>query len=53
MVQVDDRPINDEVHVPFSGTTASGGGYNATDIMEQVTEKKWISVQHDRREYPF
>jgi aldehyde dehydrogenase (NAD+) len=54
MVHVNDQPINDEAHVPFSGTKASGvGGYNSTDVMEAVTEKKWISIQHDRREYPF
>ncbi|WP_222916131.1 aldehyde dehydrogenase family protein [Natrinema sp. SYSU A 869] len=54
MVHVNDQPVNDEAHVPFSGTKASGvGGYNSTDIMDQVTEKKWISVQHDQREYPF
>ncbi|MGQ3411626.1 aldehyde dehydrogenase family protein [Natrinema sp. LN54] len=54
MVHVNDQPINDEAHVPFSGTKASGsGGYNSTEILDRVTEKKWISVQHDRREYPF
>ncbi|USZ72642.1 aldehyde dehydrogenase family protein [Natronosalvus halobius] len=54
MVHVNDQPVNDEAHVPFSGTKASGvGGYNGTDIMDEVTEKKWISLQHDRREYPF
>ncbi|WP_312908460.1 aldehyde dehydrogenase family protein [Natronosalvus caseinilyticus] len=54
MVHVNDQPVNDEAHVPFSGTKASGvGGYNGTDIMDEMTEKKWISLQHDRREYPF
>jgi len=53
MVHVNDQPINDEAHVPFSGTKASGvGGYNATDILDEVTEKKWISVQHESRNYP-
>ncbi|WP_207589483.1 aldehyde dehydrogenase family protein [Halomontanus rarus] len=53
-VHVNDQPVNDEAHVPFGGTKASGiGGYNSTDIMDEVTEKKWISLQHDRREYPF
>ncbi|MFC6905873.1 aldehyde dehydrogenase family protein [Halalkalicoccus tibetensis] len=53
-VHVNDQPINDEAHVPFSGTKASGvGGYNGTDIMEEFTEKKWISLQHEQREYPF
>lgn len=54
MVHVNDQPVNDEAHIPFSGTMASGvGGYNSTEILDQVTEKKWISLQHDRREYPF
>lgn len=54
MVHVNDQPVNDEAHVPFSGTKASGvGGYNSTDILDEVTEKKWISLQHERREYPF
>ncbi|QLG63557.1 aldehyde dehydrogenase family protein [Halorarum salinum] len=54
MVHVNDQPVNDEAHVPFGGTDASGvGGYNSTDILEEVTEKKWISLQHEPREYPF
>jgi len=54
MVHVNDQPVNDEAHVPFSGTKASGvGGYNSTEILDEVTEKKWISLQHERREYPF
>ncbi len=27
--------------------------YNATEIMDEMTETKWISVQHEPREYPF
>ncbi|GAB7021120.1 aldehyde dehydrogenase family protein [Halostagnicola bangensis] len=54
MVHVNDQPINDEAHVPFSGTGASGvGGYNSEDFLDEVTEKKWISLQHEPREYPF
>ncbi|MFC6765099.1 aldehyde dehydrogenase family protein [Natrinema soli] len=54
MVHVNDQPINDEAHVPFGGTGASGvGGYNSEDFLEAVTEKKWISLQHESREYPF
>ena len=54
MVHVNDQPINDEAHVPFSGTGASGvGGYNTDDFLDDVTEKKWISLQHDEREFPF
>lgn len=54
MVHVADQPINDEAHVPFSGTGASGvGGYNCEDFLDEVTEKKWISLQHEPREFPF
>ncbi|EMA37285.1 aldehyde dehydrogenase family protein [Halococcus hamelinensis] len=54
MIHVNDQPINDEAHVPFSGTGASGvGGYNSEDILDEVTEKKWISLQHEPREFPF
>ncbi|MFC7068560.1 aldehyde dehydrogenase family protein [Halobaculum lipolyticum] len=54
MVHVNDQPINDEAHVPFSGTNASGmGGYNSETILNLLTETKWISVQRDAREYPF
>ena len=53
MVHVNDQPINDEAHVTFSGTKASGvGAYNATDFLDEVTEKQWISLQHERRDYP-
>jgi aldehyde dehydrogenase (NAD+) len=54
MVHVNDQPVNDEGHVPFSGTGASGvGGYNTDDFLDEVTEKKWISLQHEPREFPF
>ena len=54
MVHVNDQPVNDEAHVPFGGTNASGiGGYNTTDFLDEVTEKKWISLQHEPREFPF
>ncbi|AQL44392.1 aldehyde dehydrogenase [Halorientalis sp. IM1011] len=53
-VHVGDQPINDEAHVPFSGQRASGmGGFNSDLILEEITETKWISVQHESREYPF
>ena len=53
-VHINDQPINDEAHVTFSGTAASGvGGYNDGAILEQMTETKWISLQREPREYPF
>lgn len=54
MIHVNDQPINDEAHVSFSGTGASGvGGYNSEDFLDEITEKKWISLQHEPREFPF
>ncbi|RBI60006.1 aldehyde dehydrogenase [halophilic archaeon] len=53
-VHVNDQPINDEAHVPFSGINASGmGGFNSNLILQEITETKWISIQHDKRDYPF
>jgi len=53
-VHVNDQPINDEAHVPFSGTKASGaGGFNSDLILQSLLEPKWISVQTEPREYPF
>jgi len=53
MIHVNDQPINDEPHVPFGGTKHSGlGRYNGEEILEEFTEQKWISVQHEPREYP-
>ncbi|GAA0302936.1 aldehyde dehydrogenase family protein [Halarchaeum salinum] len=53
-VHINDQPINDEAHVPFSGTGASGlGTYNSDAFLHEITETKWISIQHDARDYPF
>lgn len=52
-VHVNDQPINDEAHVPFSGTGASGvGTYNSDAFLDEITEDKWISLQHEPRDYP-
>ncbi|GGN08614.1 aldehyde dehydrogenase family protein [Halarchaeum nitratireducens] len=53
-VHINDQPINDEAHVPFSGIGASGvGTYNSDAFLHEITETKWISIQHDARDYPF
>ncbi|MBX0298106.1 aldehyde dehydrogenase family protein [Haloarcula nitratireducens] len=52
-VHVNDQPINDEAHVPFSGIGASGvGTYNSDAFLDEITEEKWISLQHEPRDYP-
>ena len=54
MIHVNDQPVNDEGHVPFGGTGASGiGTYNTDAFLDEVTEKKWLSLQHEPREFPF
>ena len=53
MVHVNDQPINDEPHVPFGGVKASGlGRYNGEAILRELTEERWLSVQHEPREFP-
>ncbi|ARS88756.1 aldehyde dehydrogenase family protein [Natrarchaeobaculum aegyptiacum] len=54
MVHINDQPINNEPHVPFGGMKASGmGRYNSEWIIDEFTEPKWTSIQHEPREYPF
>ncbi|MUV48985.1 aldehyde dehydrogenase family protein [Haloarcula sp. CBA1122] len=52
MVHVNDHPIQDEPNAPFGGMKNSGlGRYNGEWIMDELTETKWISVQHEERDY--
>lgn len=52
MVHVNDHPIQDEPNAPFGGVKDSGlGRYNGEWIMDELTETKWISVQHEERDY--
>ncbi|MFC6874527.1 aldehyde dehydrogenase family protein [Halobellus marinus] len=54
MVHINDQPINNEPHVPFGGMKASGmGRYNGQWIIDELTETKWTSIQHQPRDYPF
>ena len=53
MVHINDQTLNDEPHIPFGGMKQSGlGRYNGDQILNEFTELKWISVQHDPRDYP-
>ncbi|MFC4450950.1 aldehyde dehydrogenase family protein [Halorussus aquaticus] len=53
-VHINDQPINDEAHVPFSGIGDSGmGTYNSDAFLHEITETKWVSIQRDARDYPF
>jgi aldehyde dehydrogenase (NAD+) len=53
MVHVNDGTVNDEPLVAFGGEKDSGvGRYNGQWALEEFTTLKWISVQHEPRQYP-
>ncbi|SEH14404.1 aldehyde dehydrogenase (NAD+) [Natronorubrum sediminis] len=52
MVHINDQPINEDHNAPFGGVKQSGlGRYHGEWIVDELTEPKWISVQHDERDY--
>lgn len=55
MIHLNDQPMNTEPkYVPFGGMKGSGmGRYNGRAILQEFTEEKWISLQHQPRDYPF
>jgi benzaldehyde dehydrogenase (NAD) len=55
MVHINDGTPTDEASAPFGGLGASGlGGRSGGDAnIEEFTERKWISSQHGRPEYPY
>ncbi|MFB6096221.1 MAG: aldehyde dehydrogenase family protein [Haloferacaceae archaeon] len=53
MVHVNDQTLNDEPHIPFGGVKGSGmGRYNTDAILREFTRERWISIQHEPREFP-
>jgi benzaldehyde dehydrogenase (NAD) len=55
MVHVNDSTCLDEAHVPFGGMGASGLGGRAggESNLEEFTERRWVSVQRAKSEYPY
>jgi aldehyde dehydrogenase (NAD+) len=54
MVHVNDGTINDEPLIAFGGEKGSGiGRLNGKWALEEFTTLKWVSVQHQPRQYPF
>jgi aldehyde dehydrogenase (NAD+) len=54
MIHFNDQGINDEPHVPFGGVKDSGmGRYNSDEVMDELTELKWMGFQLHPRNYPF
>jgi aldehyde dehydrogenase (NAD+) len=53
MCHVNCAPVNDEPHVPFGGTKASGvGRHGGRWSMETFTETRWITLERGGRAYP-
>jgi benzaldehyde dehydrogenase (NAD) len=55
MVHVNDSTCLDEAHVPFGGLGASGLGGRAGGEanLEEFTERRWVSLQRAKSEYPY
>jgi acyl-CoA reductase-like NAD-dependent aldehyde dehydrogenase len=54
MMHINDQTANDEIHAPFGGEKASGTGrFGGNFILDELTTVQWVSVQHERRQYPF
>ena len=54
MVHVNDSTVHDEPHAPFGGVKDSGlGRHGGRAAIEAFTELRWVSVQTERRHYPF
>ncbi|KKB74125.1 MULTISPECIES: aldehyde dehydrogenase family protein [Bacillus] len=54
MIHVNDTTINDEPHIAFGGEKQSGlGRLNGEWSLDEFTTLKWISVQHQKRVFPY
>ena len=54
IVHVNDSTVHDEPHAPFGGIKGSGlGRHGGRAAIEAFTELRWLSLQTERRHYPF
>lgn len=54
MIHINDGTINDEPNVAFGGVKNSGvGRLNGEWSLDAFTTFKWISIQHEKRSYPY
>ena len=54
IVHVNDSTVHDEPHAPFGGIKSSGlGRHGGRAAIEAFTETRWVSLQTERRHYPF
>ncbi|MBB3034784.1 aldehyde dehydrogenase family protein [Alteriqipengyuania lutimaris] len=54
MTHINDQPVNDSPFAPFGAVKNSGvGRFNGRWAIEAFTTTQWISVQHEKRRFPF
>jgi aldehyde dehydrogenase (NAD+) len=54
MAHVNDQPVNDLPNNPFGGEKNSGlGRFGGDWAVTAFTTDQWVTVQHERRQYPF
>lgn len=53
MVHINDQPLHEEANMPFGGVKMSGmgRGFHGEWILDEFTQTKWISEQHEPRDY--
>lgn len=54
MTHINDQTVNDLPNAPFGGMRNSGvGRFGVPFVVDEFTQFKWISIQEEKREYPF
>ena len=54
VTHINDQPVNDSPFSPFGGVKNSGiGRFNGRWAIEAFTTTRWISTQHEQRQFPF
>ena len=54
MTHVNDSPVNEEDNTAYGGEKLSGlGRFGGNWSIDEFTTDHWVSVQHERRPYPF
>src|SRR5699024_9960591 len=53
MTHINDTTVNDEINTAFGGEKDSGvGRFGGEWAIDEFTTDRWISVQHEPRQYP-
>lgn len=54
MTHINDQTVNDLPNAPFGGMRNSGiGRFGVPFVIDEFTQLKWISIQEEKRQYPF